>query len=69
MENKEKKDEIPELDTITAYVQLVFHTLQHSGTEINAKSIKNEVKMFYEKFGNLEVKRLANLIIKEKNVK
>lgn len=66
MDTKNENKNLSELDTITAYVQLVNHTLKKSGTEINAKSIKNEVKMFYEKFGNTEVKRLANLIIKEK---
>lgn len=55
-----------ELQTITAYAQLVHHTLKNSGTEINARTIKSKVKMFYEKFGNKEVNRLANLIIKEK---
>ena len=34
--------------------------------EITPKSIRQEVKMFYEKFGNKEVKRLANIIMKEK---
>lgn len=57
MEKLEKN----ELDVIIAY-----HTLNNSGSEINAKSIRNEVKMFYNKFGNTEVLRLANIIIKEK---
>lgn len=61
-ENKDKS----ELELITAYAQLVFQTLKNSGTEITPKSIKSEVKMFYEKFGNKEVLRLTNLIIKEK---
>ena len=61
-ENKAKS----ELEMITAYAQMVFHTLKHSGTEINSKSIKSEVKKFYEKFGNAEVIRLANIIVKEK---
>lgn len=61
-ENKDKA----ELDIITAYAQMVFFTLQNSGTEITPKAIKAEVKMFYEKFGNKEVKKLANIIIKEK---
>ncbi len=65
--NTENKNVDPnELAIITAYAQMVFFTLQHSATEITPKSIKNEVKMFYEKFGNHEVKRLANIIIKEK---
>ena len=58
-----------EIELITAYAQLVFHTLKHSSTEINAKSIREEVKMFYEKFLNKEVKRLASVIMKEKKEK
>lgn len=61
-----EKPEKNELDVIIAYAQLVYHTLNNSGSEINAKSIRNEVKMFYNKFGNNEVLRLANIIIKEK---
>lgn len=61
-ENKEKVD----IELITAYAQMVFFTLQNSGTEITPKAIKSEIKMFYEKFGNKEVKRLANIIMKEK---
>ena len=53
-------------EVIIAYAQLVFHTLKNSATEITPKSIRQEVKMFYEKFGNKEVKRLANIIMKEK---
>lgn len=55
-----------ELELITAYTQVVIHTLQHSGTEITPKSIREEVKMFYTKFGNEDVKKLANTIMKEK---
>lgn len=66
MSAKNENNALSELDIITAYAQLVTHTLKRSGTEINSKSIKQEVKMFYEKFGNNEVKRLANLIVKEK---
>ena len=58
-----------EIELITAYARLAFHTLKNSNTEITAKSIKEEVKMFYEKFGNTEVKRLANIIMKEKKEK
>lgn len=58
-----------EIELITVYAQLAFHTLKNSNTEITAKSIKEEVKMFYEKFGNTEVKRLANIIMKEKKEK
>jgi hypothetical protein len=73
--DKKTKEEITkdnskaEIELITAYAQLVFHTLKHSSTEINAKSIREEVKMFYEKFGNKEVKRLASVIMKEKKEK
>lgn len=73
--DKKTKEEITkdnskaEIELITAYAQLVFHTLKHSLTEINAKSIREEVKMFYEKFGNKEVKRLASVIMKEKKEK
>ena len=55
-----------EEEVIIAYAQLVFHTLKNSATEITPKSIRQEVKMFYEKFGNAKVKRLANIIMKEK---
>lgn len=65
MDVKNEKKDTSELDLITSYAQLVFHTLKHSGTEINAKSIRNEIKMFYEKFGNCEVKRLAKLMLKK----
>lgn len=66
---KEKISNNLEIDTITAYTQLVLHTLQNSATEINQKAIREEVKMFYEKFGNEEVKRIANMIMKEKKEK
>lgn len=39
-----------ELELIIAYVQLVFKTLRHSKSEINDKTIRSEVKMFYDKF-------------------
>lgn len=64
-----KPRKIGEEETIIAYSQLVFHTLQNSSTEITPKSIREEVKMFYSKFGNQEVKRLASIIIKEKKEK
>lgn len=66
---KEKISNNLEIDTITAYTQLVLHTLQNSATEINQKAIREEVKMFYEKFGNEEVKRIADMIMKEKKEK
>lgn len=61
----EKTDEI-DIQLITAYVVMVIHTLNNSATQLTPKNIKSEVKMFYEKFGNKEVKRLASLIVKEK---
>lgn len=84
MDEKKENDQLKELkdpkklktarkngeeELIIAYAQLVFHTLQHSATEITPRAIKSEVKLFYEKFGNQEVKRLANIIIKEKKEK
>ena len=64
-----KNDSKYEIELITAYAQLAFHTLKNSNTDITAKSIKEEVTMFYEKFGNTEVKRLASIIMKEKKEK
>ena len=64
-----KNNSKTEIELITAYAQLAFHTLKNSNTDITAKSIKEEVTMFYEKFGNTEVKRLANIIMKEKKEK
>ena len=66
MDTKNENKDNTELELITAYAQMVFFTLKNSATEITPKSIKSEVKMFYEKFGNREVKRLANIIMKEK---
>ena len=59
-----KNNSKTEIELITAYAQLAFHTLKNSNTDI-----KEEVTMFYEKFGNTEVKRLANIIMKEKKEK
>lgn len=64
-----KNENEMDLETITAYAQMIFYTLKNSATEITNKSIKAEIKMFYEKFGNKEVKRLANIIVKEKKEK
>ena len=69
MDMKNENKDIFELNLITAYAQMAFFTLQKSGTEITPKSIKSEIKMFYDKFGNKEVKRLANIIMKEKREK
>lgn len=64
--NSKNKLNKTEEEIIIAYAQLAIHTLQHSATEITPRSIKNEIKMFYEKFGNQEVMRLTNIIMKEK---
>lgn len=69
MDTKNENKDKTELDIITAYAQMVFFTLQNSKTDITPKSIKAEIKMFYEKFGNKEVKRLTNILIKEKKEK
>lgn len=66
--NDEKSDK-ELLELATAYAQMAFHTLKHSRTEITPKSIKDEVKMFQDKFGNNGVIKLANLIMKEKKSK
>lgn len=66
---KELKSKNDEEALIIAYAQLALHTLQHSETEITPRTIKAEIKMFYEKFGNQEVKRLANIIMKERKEK
>lgn len=58
-----------EMELIIAYAQVSIHTLQHSGTEITPKAIREEIKMFYNKFGNEDIKRLANAIVKEKKEK
>lgn len=54
------------MELIIAYAQVALYTLQHSRTEITLKAIKEEIKMFYNKFGNDNVKRLANTFMKEK---
>lgn len=69
MDMKNENTSKTELEFITAYAQMAFFTLQNSGTEITPRSIKSEIKMFYDKFGNKEVKRLANIIMKEKKEK
>ncbi len=58
-----------EEELIIAYAQLALHTLQNTATEVTPKTLKSEIKMFYEKFGNQEVRRLANIIMKEKKEK
>lgn len=61
-----KQEELIDMETAIAYAQLAVHTLQHSGTEINAKELRSEIKMLHSKFGTKEVKRLANVIVKGK---
>lgn len=39
-----------EIEIIIAYAQVAIYTLQHSGPEINSKAIREEIKMFYNKF-------------------
>ena len=62
MEEKESFD----FNIMTSYAQVAVHTLMNSATEINAKSLKSEIKMLHDKFGTAEVIRLANIIVKEK---
>ena len=57
------------LSSSSSNLKTTAFRILNSNTEITAKSIKEEVKMFYEKFGNTEVKRLANIIMKEKKEK
>lgn len=64
-----KIDSKEEMELIIAYAQVSIHTLQHSGTEITPRAIREEIKMFYNKFGNEDIKRLANTIVKEKKEK
>lgn len=66
MDTKINDKELIDIDTAIAYAQVAVHTLQHSATEINDKSLRNEMKMLQRKFGTKEVKRLATLYAKEK---
>lgn len=61
-----KSEELISIDAAIAYAGVAIHTLQHSGTEINAKELRSEIKMLHKKFGTKEVKRLADIIIKKK---
>ena len=67
--SKTENNQKMELENLIAYAQLIHYTLQHSATEINPKTIKAEVTMFYKKFGNKEVRRLANSMAKENKQK
>ena len=53
MDMKIQNENRTDLELIIAYAQMAVFTLQNSGTEITAKSLKSEIKMFYEKFGEL----------------
>lgn len=64
-----KENSKGEMELIIAYAQVALYTLQHSRTEITPKAIREEIKMFYNKFGNDDVKRLANTFMKEKKEK
>ena len=61
-----KTQELMDIDSAIAYAQLAVHTLQHSATKVNARELQKEIKILYSKFGTTEVKRLANIIVKEK---
>lgn len=69
MDTKNDNQDKSELELIIAYAQMTFFTLKNSANEITPRLIRSEIKMFYEKFGNKEVKRLANIIMKEKKEK
>lgn len=66
---KEKLKQDTEKELIISYAQLAFHTLKNSATEITPKAIREEIKMFYDKFGNTDVRKMANSIVKEKKEK
>lgn len=55
-----------DFETSIAYAQLALHTLQNSGTEITPKELRSEIKMLQKKLGAKDVKRLVNIIVKEK---
>lgn len=66
---KVKETSKEEMELIIAYAQVALYTLRHSSTEITPKAIREEIKMFYNKFGNDDVKKLANTFMKEKKEK
>ena len=63
MNEKNEKVNNDELKIITSYAVIVVHTLMNSATKLTPKTVKSEIEMFYRKFGNEEVKRLANSIM------
>lgn len=63
MNEKKEKVNNDELKIITSYAVIVVHTLINSATKLTPKAIRSEVEMYYKKFGNSEVKKLANSIM------
>ena len=61
-----KIEELINIETAISYAQLAVHTLKHSGNEITAKELQKEIRMLHSKFGTKEVKKMANVIVKEK---
>lgn len=61
-----KQEELVDMQSAIAYAQLALHTLQNSGTEITPKELGREIKMLHKKFETKEVKRVVNIIVKEK---
>lgn len=63
---KEKSNAFDDVELIVAYSQLAILTLQNSGSELTPKSIREEIKMFHKRFNTKEIKRLVNILVKEK---
>lgn len=68
MDTKNDEEELMNIDTAVAYAQVAVHTLKHSNTEINDRSLKSEMKMLQRKFGTKEVKRLATIYAKSQKI-
>lgn len=68
MDTKNDEKELMDIDTAIAYAQVAVHTLKHSDTKIDGKSLKSEMKMLQKKFGTKEVKRLANIYAKPQKI-
>lgn len=66
MDTKNEEKELMDIETAIAYAQVAVHTLKHSNTEIDDKSLKSEMKMLQRKFGTKEVRRLAIIYSKPK---
>jgi len=54
-----KNNSKTEIELITAYAQLAFHTLKNSNTDITAKSIKEEVEILERNKRYKTVKKLS----------